>query len=277
MESIRIIERPNALDEFVFIDAENLSLEERFMQYEISENDFIKIEKLIVEFKENVFCGRDELVEIERLLKGLQKEDASVISTYYCEKKIIQTKALIAEAIKAGVKNFYLAKNTPSFVANGVGISFEEGQRPAVARSYEWWAKMAENYAPEYGSRLGSRLEYGAFLGVLIKTLVAKGYSIAQAWAVVGGDSCELGRYSNSVRDMYLYCFEPTGSRNVCGFCDLANVRKILSDDTEAGGFWLAGGCYNDDSSDYPLGELVHYSSDECDEMYYSSGWIVLS
>ena len=96
-----------------------------------------------------------------------------------------ETKALILEAIDKGVKNFYCHTLDPSFTKNGEGIFFSPGHMPAVGRSYPRWEKVAKEYAPERNSRLGTRLEYGAFLGVYIKNLVSKGKSIEWAWNAV--------------------------------------------------------------------------------------------
>ena len=64
-----------------------------------------------------------------------------------------------------------------------------------------------------------------------------------------------MGHYWNS--DNAKHQFEYTGSREICGFFDLANTYKILAKDEEAGGFWLAGGFFNLDGNDDPLADLV--------------------
>jgi len=175
------------------------------------------------------------------------------------------TKDLIAEAIKAGVKNFYRPKYDPSFTDGG--IQFVAGKKPAVGKSYNWWVDTAKKYDPSR-SRLGTRFEYGAFLGVLIKKLVEEGKSVEWAWNAVCNDSKELGHYWNS--EDAKYQFELTGSRCICGFYDLANTCKILAEDEEAGGFWLAGGYF------FPLAFLDLHTYRTYD--YNSSvGWLVLS
>ena len=162
----------------------------------------------------------------------------------------------------------------PSFTKTGENICYEKGRGPAVGKSYNWWKKVAEEYCPERNSRLGTRLEYAAFLGVLIKNLVADGTSISWAWNAVCNDSKELGHYWNSENAKHK--FEPTGSRQICDYYDLANTYKILAEDNEAGGFWLAGGYYFNCSSGIPLAGLNHYafrSDDDC----VSVGWLVFS
>lgn len=181
-------------------------------------------------------------------------------------------KALITEAIKKGVKNFYRPKYDPSIAENG-GIQFVAGKKPALDKTYEWWDNAAKLYNPERNSRLGTRLEYGAFLGVLIKTLVEQGNSIEWAWQAVCWDSKELGHYWNSENAKHNY--EPTGSRYVGGFYDLGNTIKILKEEGETGGFWNAGGCFHCFSFMTPLSYLYH---DVVFNGFHASvGWIVCS
>lgn len=185
-----------------------------------------------------------------------------------------ETKALIKEAIEKGVKNFYRPIMDPSFTKTGENICYEKGRGPAVGKSYNWWKKVAEEYCPERNSRLGTRLEYGAFLGVLIKNLVADGKSISWAWNAVCNDSKDLGHYWNSENAKHKV--EPTGSRRVCDYYDLGNTCKILTEDNEAGGFWLAGGDYSTQSYHCPLADL-DYLYDDLNIDYCAVGWLVLS
>ena len=186
------------------------------------------------------------------------------------EKKL---KELLEEAIQSGVKDFYRPSLDPSFKKYG-GIYYEFGNMPATGKSYNWWKKAAKGFMPERGSRLGTRLEYAAFLGVLIKEMVSEGWSINQAWNAVCNDSKKLGHYWNSKNAKHE--FEPTGARKVGRFYDLANTYKILAEDGEAGGFWLAGGSCISDSYDGPLADLDR-RDDRCDDFDCSAGWLVLS
>ena len=147
------------------------------------------------------------------------------------------------------------------------------GQMPAIGKSYNWWNKTAKAFCPERESRLGTKNEYVAFLGVLIKRLVANSWTVGQAWYAVCNDSKELGHYCNS--EDAKHTFEATGSREVCGFCDLANTFKILAEDEKTGGFWFAGGSYCFDSLGYPLAglDLDDFQNIGC---YDSVGWLVL-
>ena len=183
------------------------------------------------------------------------------------------TKELISKAIKLKVKNFYRPKYDPSFTEDGKGICFVSGKKPAVGKSYNWWDEAAKKYKPERNSRLGTRLQYAAFLGVLIKKLIEEGKSMEWAWNAVCNDSRELGHYWNSENAKHE--FEPTGSRMVCVFYDLANIYKILAEDEEAGGFWLSGGCFDNNGDNIPLAGL--YSGFyRGNNYYYGVGWIVV-
>ena len=211
---------------FVLIEASQLSLDDKFMQYEPTSNR--------------------------------QRE----------------FKKLLTEAIKGGLSDFWRPKLDPSFNEDETGIVFETGKRPAVEKSYNWWEVKAKEYLPERGSRLGTRTEYVAFLGVFIKKLVASGWSVSNAWNAVCDDSRELGHYWNS--ENAKHDIEVTGSREICGFCDLSNMCKILAWDAETGGFWLAGGYYFDSSNSHPLADFSH-DTDLVIDYYDSVGWLVLS
>ena len=223
------------------------------------------------EFETMVSKGKDDIfVLVEASKLSLDDGFMKYEPTTRCEREL---KELLEEAIRSGVKDFYRPCLDPSFNEDG-GICYKAGSKPAVGRSYNWWKEAAEGFMPERGSRLGTRLEYVAFLGVLIKELVSEGMSINQAWNAVCNDSKELGHYWNSKNAKYE--FEPTGARKVGRFYDLANTCKILAEDEEAGGFWLAGGSCISDSYDGPLADL-DCRDDRCDDFDCSAGWLVLS
>ena len=181
-------------------------------------------------------------------------------------------KNMVEDAIKSGIKDFWRPVCDPSFDDNGC-ICYEPGKKPAVGKSYNWWKENAKNFCPERGSRLGTKFEYVAFQAVLIKELVASGKSLSWAWNAVCSDSFALGHYWNS--ENAKYAFENTGSREICGWYDLANSNKILMEDQEADVFWFAGGCYGNFSSFNSLTNLYHcYKCNEDNSI--SCGWLVL-
>lgn len=178
-------------------------------------------------------------------------------------------KELVETAIKRGLKDFWRPVCDPSFDDNG-RICYEPGKMPAVGENYNWWAKTAKEFKPEKESRLGTKTEYIAFLAVLIKELVNSGKSVKWAWNAVCNNSKELGHYWNS--ENAKHAFEDTGSREICGWCDLANSFKILAEDEKAGGFWLAGGNYYYFSYDYPLAASSHNRKFD---FSFGCGWLV--
>ena len=181
-------------------------------------------------------------------------------------------KQLLTDAIKKGLKDFYRPRFDPSLDENGE-ICYKPSEKPAVGRSYNWWEKKAKEFCRERGSRLGSKTEYVAFLGVLLKRLIADGWTVADAWSAVCNDSKKLGHYWNS--ENAKGHFEATGSREICKFFDLANTCKILADDKKDGAFWLAGCSYYGDSDNYPLADLVLQCIRSCD-ITGGVGWLVL-
>ena len=181
----------------------------------------------------------------------------------------------LTEAIKKGVKDFWAPRCDPSFNEDGTGICYVEGKRPAVGKSYNWWEKAAKEFCPERQSHLGIKSERVAFLGWYIKKLIKSGWRMEDAWYAVCNDSKKLGHYWNS--ENAKHAFEKTGSREVCGFCDLANTYKILAKDERAGGFWLAGGGDCIDSDFFPLAVLVRVRNFSQDVGNYDGvGWLVL-
>lgn len=179
-------------------------------------------------------------------------------------------KDLIRSTIRKGVKNFFIPVMAPSFTDDGENICFEIGREFARGMSYNWWKKIAEEYKPERNSRLGTLLEYGAFLGVLIKMLIEEGKTVDEAWKAVCGDSKEL---------VYYYAISeldstPTGSTYICGFYDI-NWLKILSGDPENGEV-----CYASDCDPSGFNSVALYGQDPFRELdgdiCGGTGWIVL-
>ena len=206
------------------------------------------------------------------------------------DRRLRQFKNLLAKAIKSGLKDFKRPKYDPSFNEEG-GICYEPGKDPAILKSYNWWNQEAKKFKPEYNSRLGTKTEYVAFLGVLIKQLVEMGWDILQAWYAVCINSESLGNYydtddPNEQRPgWYLDDLEPTGSKGICGFYDLANCHKILAKDKQADGFYFASGCSSDYGRAKPLAWFCLYTNQEgqgipnitvASLIRKSVGWLVL-
>ena len=179
-------------------------------------------------------------------------------------------KATLTEVIKNGIEDFYRPAMDPSFSdKEKTKIHYMAGEKPAVGKSYNWWKETIKDSKWCFGTKA----QYVAFLGVLIKMLVAKGWKVGEAWNAVCNDSKKLGHYWNS--DNAKHQFEDTGSREICGFFDLANTYKILAENEAAGGFWLAGGSFCDNGRYHPLAYLGLYY-DYCYDRSYGVAWLVL-
>lgn len=200
-------------------------------------------------------------------------------------------KELLTKVIKSRICDFYRPRFDPSFdpsierifdkktntFVNEGKICYQPGLRPAVGgagMNYYWWEKNAKEFCPKRKSRLGTKSEYVAFLGVLLKKLVESGWSIADAWNAVCNDSNKLGHYFNSKGAQN--DFEPSGSRGICGYFDLANTRKVLAEDEDEGGCWFASGYFGQASTDNSLATLRHVSYRDYIN-YITVGWLVLS
>ena len=182
-------------------------------------------------------------------------------------------KKLLTNVIKSGVSDFYRPKLDPSVDREG-NICYQAGLKPAVGKSYIWWEQQAKKFYPERKSRLGTKSEYIAFLGVLLKKLVESGWKVDAAWHAVCEDSKKFGHYWLSEDN--LHDIELTGSREICGYFDLSDTYKILADDEETGGFWIAGGFVNINSRCNPIAALFHYELRNFG-YNFSVGWLVLS
>ena len=215
----------------------------------------------------------DILVLVEASRLSLDDEFMKYKPTTWQES---QLKELLEKAISHSVKDFYRPCMDPSFDKDG-SICYKARRSPAVDKSYIWWEHTAEGFMPERGSRLGTRFEYVAFLGVLIKDLVSEGWSIKKAWNAVCNDSKKLGHYWNSKNAKY--ALASTGTRKVGRFYDLINTSKILAEDEKAGGFWLASGYYLVNSTSYPLADLLHFTFNDhyrYNNLDHSVGWVVV-
>lgn len=219
------------------------------------------------------------------LVKASSLSLADAFMKYEPEAWIAQEfKKTLTEVIKEGVHDFYRPNMDPSFDSHGK-ICYQAGLEPAVGKSYNWWEKNAKDFCPERKSRLGTMSEYVAFIGVLLKKLVESGWSIADAWNAVAYDSKNLGHYKDS--DGALHDFEPTGSREICGFFDLANTIKLVANSKESDGtYWMASNSFHSGSWKSPIADIIHIGGglvftssfrNICvDTQHDGVGWLVL-
>lgn len=186
----------------------------------------------------------------------------------------------IQEVQEAGVEPFYRPILDPS-IENGK-IIYEKGKEPAVGIKYVDWLKYVERMKSVEGKRwkIGSEYQYYAFLVELINQLVESGWKIKDAMNAVILDSKELGNYSDpksSIKETR----EKTGSREICGYYDLANTFKILTCTNRSDIAWYAGGAIGFFSDTYPLADLVYlqYNEGYKDIFFaidYGVAWLVL-
>ena len=180
-------------------------------------------------------------------------------------------KVTLTKVIKNGIDDFYIPIMDPSFAdKEKTKIHYVAGEKPAVGKSYNWWKETVKN--SEWC--IGTKDQYVAFLGVLIKMLISIGWTCCEAWNAVCNDSKKIGHYWNS--DDAKHQIENTGSREICGFFDLVNTFKILAEDEETCGFgfWLAGGCYYVEGDGNPLANLGLGGPNNCNRND-SVAWLV--
>lgn len=212
---------------------------EAILSQNLEEDDVQEcLEQLMVE---SISTEKEMTTEIETILvEGSDSQIYSELLEYTpadgAEKRFLED---LKEAVDAGVKNFKVPICDPSIDENGF-LQFVSGCKPAVGYSYNELKELAN----KNGVQLGSKNQYVLFLATIIHRLIEEGWSKKSALHAVCTDSTELGHYSNSAdaKDD----FELTGSRKIVGRCDLANTYKVLAKDEKSGGFWLAGGDYND-------------------------------
>ena len=187
----------------------------------------------------------------------------------------------IFEVKAARLETFYKPIYDPS--EDGGIIAYENDKEPAVGHPYDWWVKTASKKIFAVEGRhwyLATEYQYYAFLVWLINQLVKRCGSVEAALNMVVLDSKELGHYFDSPKannlELTSLRLEPTGSRCVCGFYDLANTSKILvCSNKEAGGIWLGGGNFFDIGRKRPLAYLCHQDTYSA-HPYNSVGMLVL-
>ena len=137
-------------------------------------------------------------------------------------------------------------------------LVYHKGMPIKTGVSRKTWEMLLKEYNPRRNSRQMTRTEYVCRNLFLIQRLVESGYEIKEAWGAVCDDSRKIGHYWNS--DDAKYDLEPTGSREVCGFCDLGNAWKFIAKDPwdETCGFWAAGGDFHGNGDCYPLADMLY-------------------
>lgn len=168
-----------------------------------------------------------------------------------------ETLDLYKEAKSKGMLHSFTCMTIDPTVINK-RLIYKKDQLPAVGLPQKKWKKILKEYNPRRNSRQMTRTEFICRNLFIIQKLVESGYGIDRAWYAVCDDSKEIGHYNNSY-DAKGY-FETTGSREVCGFYDLANTSKLLAEDpwNKNGGFWIAGGHCRYPSNIAPVADMYH-------------------
>lgn len=185
----------------------------------------------------------------------------------------------IEEVKTANLEAFYKPIYDPSEGSAEIPVIYKKGNKPAVGHSYKWWVEVASKMPTVEGKAwsIASEYQYYAFLVDIVNKKVVSGDNLADVLEVVVNDSTTLGHCYNSKNSTKAEDFEPTGSRCVCGFYDLANTYKILKcSNKEAGGFWLASCSYFNDGFEHPLADISHSTSREDNRNDYSVAMLVL-
>ncbi|MBP3285308.1 MAG: hypothetical protein J6M02_07430 [Clostridia bacterium] len=235
--------------------------------------------ELVIEVKkgkQTEVVKKKDLLDDFGLIKASELTMADVFMQYKPRSdRQREFKELLTEAIQHGLEDFYHPKCDPALIRGKLCFNGNSSEtHPAVGHSYNWWKKKSAELTTKYHCRLGTRFEYAAFLGVIIKSLIDNGWAVEEAWHVVCDDSRKIGNYENSPLPSELLDLIGT-RRGVCGFLDLANTYKILAGDTDDGSFWLASGSYEDLGEASPLADMYCCKDrNPCSDR--SVGWIVL-
>lgn len=152
-------------------------------------------------------------------------------------------------------------------------IVFKPGNKPAVGYSPMWWKNTWREFMPEKNSRMGTDLQWAAFLGKQMRYLVdEKNFSVEDAWKAVCDDRGDLDNYWDSKDAKYDY--KPTGSQKVGAFFDLTSTCKIIQRWWNFGSL-RAGGAFGNGIYNFPLASLVPITN-PYNNSYYCVGWLVL-
>ena len=156
-----------------------------------------------------------------------------------------ETKKLISEAIQKEVRNFYKPRRDMTFVfdnCTGTLVDANEVREgsPYVARyRYSDIEAVAYKFMIEHSSRLGSKFEYGAYLGNLIKKLVEEGETVEWAWDMVVNNSEML--YRHYIKNNSIVNMERPRFADIYGICEKKDSYKILAWDKDDNAYWMAG------------------------------------
>lgn len=120
---------------------------------------------------------------------------------------------------------------------------------------------------------MGTKEQYVAFLGVLLKFLVENEKNDKNdAWFSICNQSKSLGHFADS--EDTKHSIENTGSRRIWKWYDLANTYKIIKEDEISNNFMLVSGNYEYCGYIFPLVKMVKINYPNT-FLENSVGWIV--
>lgn len=176
---------------------------------------------------------------------------------------------------KQKFKDIYIPRCDPNKVQRaGSKIRYQIGTIPAKdSTTLGYKKRLAESYCPERNSRLGKLNEYILFLELLRKQLCGAGWTMDESMYSICDDSIKLGNYKNSEDSLGI--LKKTGSNKIGQIFDLANTCKILESPINFGGFYIAGGCFEMNSDEFPLASIRHIPNGSVN-VDNSVPWVVL-
>ena len=247
-----------------------IEVEETMEKVKIPDSVLIKPQKKEITSNSNIKTVSQDfiVVDVQNLSLSDEFMQYQVQTTY--EQSF---KGNLINVIKQNGPNFCKPLFDP-VISGSQGLTFTQDMDPAVGMSFTQWSEIAKTFKSSKNSRIGSRDEYIAFLGFLIKKMVESGIPIEVAWNSVCNDSSNIGVYATDLS--FQNVLRKTGSKEICGFYDLANTQKVLLSDLSftANFFWKAGGTYHDDGKTKPLATF-EFCTDPNEPLAEAVGWII--
>jgi len=175
-------------------------------------------------------------------------------------------KSHLTHVIQSGISDFYCFNTNPSLDNEG-NICFKGGIYSVPDESYNWWREKVEMFNPMCKSRLGSKSEYIAVLGVLMKKLIDEGWRVSKVWNELCNNQAVLIRYlySQTLTNVH---YDNLGYL----FTTFFQTSKFLADDEEKDEFWTT-----DSWANYNSFIIDIYHNYQCTDVFSNTlGWIVL-
>ncbi len=154
---------------------------------------------------------------------------------------------LVQKAVQVVKYDYWIANLEPS--VRDEKIYYVEGEDVGGKYSAKDWKRMAQEYAPERGSRLAELYELILWYALRI---------VNGLWTLkyVAKNSSNAGNYWNAPHSVQK--MEKTGARKCGGYrdgqgnsCKIVTFEEIIA---------IVGGCYCYDGDDYPVGTVIYFT-----------------